>query len=99
MRSTKSPSSRVTLTSGAGACGATGPGVVRRLTGRTLFGTAMRGERNSAALLGSSGFGTGGGVGTGGSAAGSSLGADFDFEPNNLLKEKAMAAVGEIVLG
>ncbi len=73
--------------------GAAPLGVVRRLTGRTLFGTATRGERNSSALLGSSGFGTGGGAGTD-SATGSSLAEGFDFEPNNLLKEKAMAAWG-----
>jgi hypothetical protein len=83
---------------GGGNDDGTAPGVVRRLTGRTLFGTATLGERNCSGPLGSSGFGTGGGNGTD-SAAGSSLAEDFDFDPNNLLKEKAMAARGVNVLG
>jgi hypothetical protein len=76
---------------GPGKEGGAGAGVVRRLTGRTLFGTATLGERNPSGPLGSSGLGTGGGIGTD-SATGSSLAEGFDFEPNNLLNEKAMAA-------
>ncbi len=64
-------------------------GDVRKLTGRTLFGTATRGERNSSALLGSSGFGIGGGV-----SVDSSFVGDFDLERKRLLKENAMAAKG-----
>jgi hypothetical protein len=78
---------------GANEVGTAPLGAVRRLTGRTLFGTATLGERNCSGLLGSSGLGTGGGIGTD-SAVGSSLAEDFDFEPNNLLNEKAMAAWG-----
>src|SRR5450432_3998517 len=116
MRSTKSPSSSVTLTSGstgasaasgttggvgsvmnvsvtcgpvplgakemvrAGAAGGkdapgTAAGDVRRLTGRTLLGTATLGDRNCSTLLGSSGFGIGGGV-----SVDSSWPGDFDLE-------------------
>ena len=64
-------------------------GDVRRLTGRTLFGTATFGARKSSALLGSSGFGIGGGV-----SVDSSLVGDFDLERKRLLKENAMAAQG-----